>query len=68
MIKNQINGSYMLHNLNHMYYSHNNNIKYVGSTIKYIDFEPIRYAIILDVVSSFIICSDFDYIFISMYN
>ena len=50
-----------------MYFSHNSNIKYVNSTIKYIDIETIHYAINMDIVSSFIVFSDFDYLFISMY-
>ena len=40
-----------------MYSSHNSNIKYVDSTIKYIGVESIHYAINLDVVSSFMILS-----------
>ena len=44
-----------------------NNIKCVGSTIKCIGFEPIHYAISLDVVSFFMIFSDFDFMFLSMY-
>ena len=35
--------------------------------IKCINFKSIHYAINLDVVSFFMIFSDFDYIFISMY-
>ena len=50
-----------------MYYSHSSNIKYVGSTIKCIRFESIHYAINLDVVSFFMVFSDFDYILLSMY-
>ena len=52
----------MLQNLNHKYYSHNINIKYIESIIKCIDFEPIHYVINLNVVSSSIIFSDFNYI------
>ena len=55
----------MVQNWNHMYFSHNSNIKYIGSTIKCI--ESIRYAINLDVVSFFMIFSDFDFMFLSMY-
>ena len=43
------------------------NIKCVGSTIKYIGFEPINYAINLDVVSSYKVFNDFDFMFLSMY-
>ena len=50
-----------------MYSSHNNNIKYVGSTIKLIDFEFIHCAINLDVVLFFKVFNDFDYMFQSMY-
>ena len=46
----------MLENWNSRYFSHNNNIKCVGSTIKYIGFELIHYAVNLNVGSSFIIC------------
>ena len=35
-----------------------------GSTIKYIGFESIHYAINMDVVSLFMIFSDFDYMFL----
>ena len=56
----------MLQNLSHKYFSHNDNIKSVGSTIKYINFEPIHYTINLDVVSSFIVFMNFNYIFLSM--
>ena len=57
----------MLQNWSNRYYSHNINIKYVISTIKCIDFESIDYAN-LDVVSSFMIFSDFDYMFLYMYS
>ena len=57
----------MLQNWSNRYYSHNINIKYVSSTIKYIDFESIDYAN-LDVVSSFMIFNDFDYMFLYMYS
>ena len=54
-------------NYNHRYYGHNSNIKYIGSTIKCMDFEPIHYAINLDAISSSIIFSYFDFMFLSMY-
>ena len=38
-----------------MYSNHNNNIKCVDSTIKYIGFESIDYVINLDAFSSFMI-------------
>ena len=38
-----------------MYFSYNNNIKYMDSVIKYIGFESIHYAISLDIISSFMI-------------
>ena len=50
-----------------MYFSHSSNIKCVDSTIKCIGFESFRYVINLDVVSSFVVFSDFDYMFLSMY-
>ena len=50
-----------------MYSSHNSNIKYVGSNIKCIGFESIHYAINFDVVSSFMIFSDFDFMFLLMH-
>ena len=50
-----------------MYYNHNSNIKCVDSTIKYIGFESIHYIINLNVVLSFIVFSDFDYMFLSMH-
>ena len=49
----------MLQNLSHKYYSHNNNMKCVGSTIKCLGFELIHYVINLNVVSSFMIFSNF---------
>ena len=57
----------MLQNLSHMYYSHNSNIKFVGSTIKYIGFKLIHYVIHLNTVSYFIFCSDNDSMFLSIY-
>ena len=50
-----------------MYFNYNNNIKYVCSTIKYISFESIHYAINLDVVSFSMVCRFFDFIFLSIY-
>ena len=58
----------MLQNLNHRYYGQNSNIQCVDSTIKYISFEPIHYAINLDVVLSSLVFSDFDFMFLSMYD
>ena len=43
-----------------MYCSYNSNIKCVG-------FKPINYSINLDIVSSYMVFSDFDYIFLPMY-
>ena len=57
----------MLQNLSHRYFSHNSSIKCVYSTIKCIDFESIHYAINLDVVSSLMVFSDFDFLFLLMY-
>ena len=57
----------MLQNLNNRYSSHDSKIKYIGSTIKCIGFELIRYAINLNVISSSVVFSDFDSIFLSMY-
>ena len=51
-----------------MYYNHNSNIKYIDSTIKYIGFESFYYAINLDVVLSFMVFSNFDFMFISIYS
>ena len=66
--KNQINVINILQNRSHRYSSHKNNIKYVDSVIKYIGFESIRYITNLDVVSSFMIFNNFDYIFLSIYS
>ena len=57
----------MQQNWSHGYYSHNSNIKYIDITIKYVGFKRIHYAINLDVISFFMIFSDFGYIFMSMY-
>ena len=50
-----------------MYSSHIKNIKCVDPIIKCIGFESFHYTINLDVVSSFVFFSDFDYMFLSMY-
>ena len=42
-----------------MYSNHNNNIKYINSTIKCISFEPIHYTLSLNYVSS-LVFNDFD--------
>ena len=66
--RNQINCVInMLQNWNHRYYSHNSNIKCAGSTIKYISLKLIPYVINFDVVSSFMIFSNFDCMFLSLY-
>ena len=52
----------MLYYWSHKYSSLNNNIKCVYSTIKYIGFELLDFSINLDVVSSSMVCSDFDFI------
>ena len=57
----------ILQNWSHRYSNHNSYIKYVGSTIKCIDFESIHYAINLYIVSFSMVFSNSDYIFISMY-
>ena len=54
-------------NMSQMYYSYNSNIKYLDLTIKYIDFESFYYVINLNVVLFFVVFSDFDYKFPSMY-
>ena len=53
----------MLQNFIYMYYIHNGNIKCIVSTIKCVSFEPIHYNINMDVVSSFMIFSNFDICF-----
>ena len=50
-----------------MYSSHNSNIKCLGSTIKCIGFEPNHCAINLNIVSFFMVFSNFDSMFLSMY-
>ena len=57
----------ILHNWSHMYYSHKCNIKYVKLIIKYIGFKTFYYAINFYDISSFIVFSNFDNIFISIY-
>ena len=57
----------MLQNLSQRYSSHNSNIKCVYSTIKCIGIELFHCANNLDVVSSFVVFSDFDYMFLSLY-
>ena len=54
----------MMQNYNNWYSNHNNNIKYVDSTIKCIGFQLFDYTISLNVVSSFVVFSDFDYMFL----
>ena len=50
-----------------MYSSYNSNIKCVGSTIKYISFESIHYTINMNIVSSFMVFNDVDYMFLLRY-
>ena len=50
-----------------MYSSHNSNIKYVGSTNKCIGFESFHYVTNLDTVLSFMVFSNFEFMFLSMY-
>ena len=50
--------------INHTYFSHNSNIEYVYLTIKFINFELINYVIDFDIVSLYIIFSDFDFMFL----
>ena len=54
----------MLQNLSHMYFSHNNNVKCIGSTIKHVDFKPIYYTINLDVISFIIILIIYFYLIV----
>ena len=42
-----------LYNWSYWYSNHNSKIKYIDSTIKYIDFKSIYYAIDLDEVTFF---------------
>ena len=48
-----------------MYFSYNNDIKCVDSII--IGFESFNYVINLDTISPFVVFSDFDFMFLSMY-
>ena len=57
----------MLQNWIRRYSSNNSNIKCVKLTIKCIGFESFHYAINLDIISSFVVFSDFDYMFLSIY-
>ena len=50
----------MLQNRSQKYFSHNSNIKYINSIIKYIGFESFHYTINIDVVSSYVIFNNFD--------
>ena len=50
-----------------MHSSHNSNIKCVDSTIKCVGFKSIHYAINQDVISSSMIFSKFDFMFLSIY-
>ena len=43
----------VLYNWSYIYFSYNNNIKYIDSIIKYIDFKSINYIINLNIISSF---------------
>ena len=47
-----------------MYSSHNSNIKYIGTKIKYVGFKLIHYAINIDTFSSYMVFSKFNYIFL----
>ena len=47
-----------------MYFSYNSNFKYIDSTIKYKGFDSINYIINLDIISSFILYNDFNFIFL----
>ena len=47
-----------------MYYSNNNNIKYIGSIIKCKNFESDHYTINLCVISSFMVLNGFNYLFL----
>ena len=53
----------MLQSCNHRHSSHNSNIKCIGSTIKYIVFDLIHYAINLDVVSLYVVFNNFGSMF-----
>ena len=64
---NQVNDRQYATYWSQIYSSHNSNIKYINSTIKYIDFELFHYTINSNIVSFFVVFSNFDYIFISIY-
>ena len=49
-----------------MYSNHNSNIKCVDLIIKCISFESFSYVINLDVVSYFVVFSNFDFMFLSL--
>ena len=48
-------------NLNYKYFSYNSTIRCIISTIKCIRFEPIHYVINLNIILSFMIFSNFDF-------
>ena len=58
---------YIVQNLSNKYFSHNSNIKYVDSTIKDIHTSSRFITINPHGVLSFMIFSDCDYIFLSVY-
>ena len=57
----------IIQNWSNRYSIHTSNIKCIGSTIKCVIVELIHYTINLIFVSSFMILSNFDSIFLSMY-
>ena len=50
---------YILQNFSHWYSSDYSKIKCIVSTIKYISFESVHYAININIVTFFMICSNF---------
>ena len=50
---------HILHNLSHWYSSHYSKIKYIVLTIKYISFESVHYAININIITIFMVCSNF---------
>ena len=54
----------ILQNESNRYFSHNSNIKCIGSTIKCVRSEPIHYAINIYVVSLSMVFNDFNSTFI----
>ena len=50
-----------------MYFNHDSNNKYIGSTIKCISFGSINYDINLNIISYFMVFNDFNSIFLSIY-